>query len=82
MIYCLAPVFQALTERSLFVILVLLRHLFYFLSIMGLLVFCPLSCPESVEQVLPRQRAEGDDQTGRVENVSVTSTLFICLFVF
>lgn len=30
-----------------------------------------------MEQVLPRQRAEGDDPTGRVENVSNTIILFI-----
>lgn len=28
-----------------------------------------------MEQVLPRQRTEGDDQTGRVENVRITSIL-------
>lgn len=30
---------------------------------------------EPVEQVLPRQRTERDDQTGRVENVSITRIL-------
>lgn len=31
-----------------------------------------------MEQVLPRQRTERDDQTGRVENVSTTRILFLC----
>lgn len=33
--------------------------------------FVFLFCPEPVEQVLPRQRAEGDDQAGCLENVSI-----------
>lgn len=45
-----------------------------------LVIFCfwlnvPILSPEPVEQVLPRQRAEGDDQAGRAENVSIVVLL-------
>lgn len=45
-----------------------------------LVIFClclnvPISSPEPVEQVLPRQRAEGDDQAGCAENVSIAVLL-------
>lgn len=42
----------------------------------------PRLMAEPVEQVLPRQRTEGDDQTGCVENVSTTSILFLYFRIY
>lgn len=48
------------------------------------MLFClyPLLVAEPVEQVLPRQRTEGDDQTGRAENVRITGILCFCGHIF
>lgn len=37
------------------------------------------SCPEPVEQVLPGQRAEGDDQARCAENVRSTIIVFVLI---